>query len=354
VNESGHDFLVVDGNIRFGLDAVKNVGSAAVDAIVAAREEDGPFRSLWDVCRRVDVRAVTQTAIVALIKCGALDSTAATRSGLLAVLEQAQGAGQKQQQDALLGQGSIFDMEEPGPGGAGTSGQPELPIPALPDERPQLNAWEKETLGLFLSSHPLKEVRHALRRKVDCSIADLPDRKDQEWVTVGGIVTECKKIRTRKGDPMLFATLDDLEGQVEMLVFAKVYGENAEKVEVDRVITVRGRVDKKEAGEVKLVAQEVEIFEPSAEEVELAAAEAAAEPEVRRVGKRVTLEIAGEAPAALIDDLKQLVEGFPGEHELLLIVGKRQLKLGEGYRIRAEDTACRAELAALPGVSIAA
>jgi DNA polymerase-3 subunit alpha len=354
VNESGHNFEVRESNIRFGLDAVKNVGSAAVDAIVAAREEDGPFSSLWDFCRRVDVRAVNKKAIEALIKCGALDSTAATRSGLLAVLEQAQGAGQKQQQDALLGQGSIFDMEEPGPGGAGTSGQPELPIPALPDERPQLNAWEKETLGLFLSSHPLKEVRHALRRKVDCSIADLPDRKDQEWVTVGGIVTECKKIRTRKGDPMLFATLDDLEGQVEMLVFAKVYGENAEKVEVDRVITVRGRVDKKEAGEVKLVAQEVEIFEPSAEEVELAAAEAAAEPEVRRVGKRVTLEIAGEAPAALIDDLKQLVEGFPGEHELLLIVGKRQLKLGEGYRIRAEDTACRAELAALPGVSIAA
>jgi len=351
VNESGHNFEVHDRSIRFGLDAVKNVGSAAVDAIVAAREDGGPFASLWDFCRRVDGRAVNKKAIEALIKCGALDSTAATRSGMLAVLEQAQGAGQKTQQDALVGQGSIFDMEEPAPGGA-RGGQPDLPVPALPDERPQLNAWEKETLGLFLSSHPLKEVRHALRRKVDCSIADLPDRKDQEWVTVGGIVTECKKIRTRKGDPMLFATLDDLEGQVEMLVFAKVYADNAEKVEVDRVITVRGRVDKKEAGEVKLVAQEVEIFDPSPEEVERAEAEAAAEPTVDRT-KRVILDIPSAAPEALLEELKQLVEVFPGDHELLLKVGERQLRLGEGFRISA-NTACRAELSALPGVSIAA
>jgi DNA polymerase-3 subunit alpha len=274
---------------------------------------------------------------------------------MLAVLEQAQGAGQKQQQDAALGQGSIFELEEPAPGG-GPSGQPDLPVPALPDERPELNAWEKETLGLFLSSHPLKEVRHALRRRVDCSIADLAERRDQEWVTVGGIVTECKRIRTRKGDPMLFATLDDLEGQVEMLVFAKVYADNADAVEVDSVITVRGRVDKKEAGEVKLVAQEVAAFEPTPEEVELAAVEAAAEPEGKLVGiaKLVTLEVPGDVPESLLDELKQVVEVFPGEHRLLLRVGQRSLQLGDDYRIKAEDSACLAELGALPGVSMAA
>jgi len=352
VNSSRNDFEVHDGNIRFGLEAVKGVGSAAVDAIVAARAEGGPFTSLWDFCRRVDVRAVNKKAIEALIKCGAFDSTGATRTGMMSVLEQAQGAGQKQQQDAALGQGSIFELEDPGPGGA--QSEPDLPVPALPDERPQLNAWEKETLGLFLSSHPLREVRHALRRKVDCSIADLRDRKDQEWVTVGGIVTECKKIRTRKGDPMLFATLDDLEGQVEMLVFAKVYAENADLVEVDRVITVRGRVDKKEAGEVKLVAQEVAIFDPTPEEIELAAAEAAAEPEVSRIAKLVTLEVPGDVPETLLDDLKQVVEVFPGDHHLLLRVGERQLKLGDDFRIKAEDSACLAELGQLPGVSMAA
>ncbi len=170
-------------------------------------------------------------------------------------------------------------------------------------------------------------------------------------MTVGGIITECKKIRTRKGDPMLFATLDDLEGQVEMLVFAKVYADNADKVEVDSVITVRGRVDKKEAGEVKLVAQEVTAFEPTAEEVELAAAEAAAEPEVSRV-KRIMLAVPGEVPESWIGELRQVVDEFPGEHELHLQVGERTLKLGD--KISGEDHACLAVLRDLPGVSLAA
>ncbi|HEV2724167.1 MAG TPA: DNA polymerase III subunit alpha, partial [Thermoleophilaceae bacterium] len=175
VNECGHRFVVVEGNIRFGLDAVKNVGAAAVDAIIASREENGPFSSLWDFCRRVDCRAVNKKAIEALIKCGAFDSTGATRTGLLEVLERAQGAGQKTQQDAQMGQSSIFDLEEPSPGGpvgGGAGGPADPPVPALPDQRAQLNAWERETLGLFLSSHPLKEVRPALKARAQCTIAD--------------------------------------------------------------------------------------------------------------------------------------------------------------------------------------
>src|SRR3712207_2468325 len=110
VNLSDHDFVVVEGNIRFGLDAVKGVGFQAVEAIKRAREEDGPFSSIWDFCARVDCRAVNKRAIEALIKCGAFGTTGATRKGMLSVLEAAQGAGQKQQQDAEVGQGSIFDL----------------------------------------------------------------------------------------------------------------------------------------------------------------------------------------------------------------------------------------------------
>ena len=110
VNLSDHEFVVVEGQIRFGLDAVKGVGHQAVEAIKRAREEGGPFESLWDFCARVDGRAVNKKAIEALIKCGAFGSTGASRKGMLIVLEQAQGAGQRAQQDALLGQGSIFDM----------------------------------------------------------------------------------------------------------------------------------------------------------------------------------------------------------------------------------------------------
>jgi DNA polymerase-3 subunit alpha len=114
VNESDHEFMVVDGNIRFGLDAVKGVGYAAVEAMKRAREEGGPFESIWDFCERVDPKAVNKRSIEALIKCGAFGSTGASRKGMLEVLEAAQSAGQKAQQDAEIGQGSIFDLFDGG------------------------------------------------------------------------------------------------------------------------------------------------------------------------------------------------------------------------------------------------
>src|SRR5271166_4504976 len=123
VNLSDHEFTVVEGNIRFGLDAVKGVGYQAVEAIKRAREDGGEFSSLWDFCERVDSRTVNKKAIDALIKCGAFGSTGASRKGMLEVLEQAQGAGQKIQQDALIGQGSIFDLQdELAPAGVGGAG----------------------------------------------------------------------------------------------------------------------------------------------------------------------------------------------------------------------------------------
>src|SRR3954463_13452724 len=153
VNESGHDFVVTEGRIRFGLDAVKNVGAAAVDAVLEARSEGGPFTSLWDFCERVDCRAVNKKAIESLVRCGAFDLLHGSRTGMLEILPQAQGAGQKVQQDALLGQGSIFDFDEPagttgGNGFAGGFAAPaHPPVPALEDERKERNAMEKETLG---------------------------------------------------------------------------------------------------------------------------------------------------------------------------------------------------------------
>src|SRR5689334_14734564 len=181
VNESDHEFMVVEGNIRFGLDAVKGVGFQAVEAIKRAREEDGPFQSLWDFCERVDCRAVNKRAIEALIKCGAFGSTNATRRGMLEVLDAAQTAGQKSQQDAAIGQGSIFDLG--GFGDEGGASAPAFaaahpPIPAHEYERPELLAMEKESIGVFITEHPLKRVREALLVKTDCPIAEIPERRD--------------------------------------------------------------------------------------------------------------------------------------------------------------------------------
>ncbi len=343
VNQSGHDFKVVDGNIRFGLDAVKGLGYQAVEAIICAREEEGPFASVWDFCRRVDCQAVNKKSSDSLVKCGAFDSLPGTRTGMMDALPRAQTAGQIAQADALAGQASFFDLEG---GDEEAAAHHDPPIVPLPDDRKQLNEWEKETLGLFLSSHPLKEVRAALRTRVDCSLTELAAKKDGDWVTVGGMIAECKRIRTKKGDPMMFATLDDLEGQVELLVFNSSYAANEDKVDVDKIVIVRGRVDHKEEGETKLVAQEVEAFEPSPEEVLRAAEEAAAEPEVQRL----TIHVSAGVSEGFLEDLKEVVSHHRGDHELLLAVGERRLLLGPDWRVSA-DGACRAELASLTGAS---
>ena len=277
VNSSDHDFVVYEKAIRFGLDAVKNVGHSAVEAILRARE-DAPIASIWDFCERVDARAVNKRAIECLVKCGALDSTGATRRGMLEALPAAQSAGQKAQEDAQLGQGSIFDFGDPATNGGGegtSSSHHRPPISAAEFERRELLAMEKETLGTYLSSHPLSEVREALRARVDCGLAELASRPDGSWVTVGGIVAESKKIRTKSGNQMMFATLDDVEGQVEMLVFKADQAESATAIETDAVVLVRGRIDHKERGETKLVVQEAERFEPDGEEIARAGAAAA-------------------------------------------------------------------------------
>jgi DNA polymerase III subunit alpha len=353
VNVSDHEFVVDAGNIRFGLDAVKGVGFAAVEAIKSAREEGGEFQSLWDFCTRVDPRAVNKRAIEALIKCGAFGSTNASRKGMLGVLEQAQAAGQQAQLDAQIGQGSIFDL---GDLGGSTEGAPSPfmapqhpPIPSEEFEQAELLAIEKEAIGLFISAHPLKEVREALRAAIDAPLATLPDRKDGDWVTAGGIITQAKKIRTKKGDPMMFATLDDLEGSIEVLIFGKALAEYEGALGVDEVVLVRGRVDRGDKG-TSLIAQTVDPFRPSPEEVEAAREAAALEP----VGPQaLTVRVDATAlPATIIDELKHVFGNHAGESEVVLAIetsaGPRTLRLGEGYRVN-QTPSLRAELGRILG-----
>ncbi|MCD6016230.1 MAG: DnaE [Solirubrobacterales bacterium] len=350
VNSSEHGFVVAGNSIRFGLDAVKNVGHAAVETIIAARESGGRFESIWDFCDRVDSRTVNKRAIECLVKCGALDSTGATRRGMLEVLAQAQSAGQKHQEDSRRGQGSIFDLEAGDAGPQGPSGGLAPPRhPRVPegefDQRERLRL-EKETLGTFLSAHPLSEVRDALRARVERSLTAVGELEDGSWVTVGGIVSEAKKVRTRSGGFVMFATLDDLEGGLELFV-RDAAGEAAAVLEVDRVVVVRGRVDHKGRGDMSLVVQEAERFEPGADELAAARekANAATGPLVLRIN-------AAELGAGLVDELKSVFETFPGDSEVLLEmrtrVGLRRLRFGTGYRVCASP-ALRAEIDQLLG-----
>jgi DNA polymerase-3 subunit alpha len=268
---------------------------------------------------------------------------------MLEALPAAQSSGQKAQEDALLGQGSIFDI---GAGGDDRQSVQRPPISAAEFDRRELLGMEKETMGTYLSSHPLAEVRDALRARVDCTVAELAGKSDGTWVTVGGIVTERKRIRTKNNTDMMFATLDDVEGQVEMLVFNSAYASNADTIDTDVVVLVRGRVDHKERGETKLVVQEAERFQPAAEEMTKAAEIAA------RRDRPLTLRVvAADFPPTLLDELKSVFEHFPGETEVLLEMqtreGKRTLRFGADYKVR-DSGPLRAELAELrvlgPGV----
>jgi DNA polymerase-3 subunit alpha len=355
VNLSDHDFVVVNGDIRFGLDAVKGVGYQAVEGIKRAREEGGPFTSLWDFCCRVDARAVNKRAIEALIKCGAFGSTGATRKGMLSVLEQAQAAGAKQQQDLEIGQGSIFDLGMDDGGGGGGAAEAfaapsHPPIPTGEFDKPELLAAEKESIGVFISAHPLKEVREALRLKVDAPLSELAGYKDGDWVTAGGILTACKKIRTKKGDPMMFCTLDDLEGCIEMVVFGNAIEQYGGALDVDEVVLVRGRVDHKDANKTCIVVQSVEPFQPTEAEVEKAKEELAklqVGPEPLPIRVNASL-----LPSSFMQELKELLETFPGESDVILDMvtrgGRRTLRLGPSYRV-SNTMSLRAELDQIVG-----
>ena len=343
VNTSDHSFVVNEKAIRFGLDAVKNVGHSAVEAILRARE-DGEITSIWDFCERVDSRAVNKRAIECLVKCGAFDSTDASRKGMLETLPAAQSAGQKAQEDAQMGQGSIFDFgEESGAASAPSQAHHRPPISAVEFDRAELLALEKETLGTYLSSHPLAEVGAALRARVDCSLAQLGGKPDGSWVTVGGIVVECKKIRTKSGSQMMFATLDDVEGQVEILVFKADESENAAVIAPDAIVVVRGRLDHKDRGETKLVVQEAQRFEPDSEEIARAGANV-----VPAGPLKLTIDAADLRRPGMFDQLKEVFEHHKGDADVhLAIRGESgeptEMKLGDGFRVRP-SSGLRAEL----------
>jgi DNA polymerase-3 subunit alpha len=321
VNSSQQDFAVVGGVIHFGLNAVKNVGEAAAEAIVRVRADGGPFESIWELTERVDPQVLNKRALESLVKCGALDSTGATRMGMLAALEAVLGHGQRTSADRLAGQASIFD------GAFGEEEQSvEVQHPPLAstefDER-ELLRLEKETLGLYVSEHPLERVRAELRRKTDCALTDLERRRDGEFVTVGGIVSGLKQVTTKRGEPMVFVTLDDPTGSAEVVVFNSTYAAARELLEPDRVLIVKGRVDHKQAGETKLVASEVSAFEAAV------------------IRREVRLRIdARQAPAGLIRELATLVADFPGEAPVYLALetslGERTLALGPEYRVKPE------------------
>jgi DNA polymerase-3 subunit alpha len=232
-------------------------------------------------------------------------------------LEAALSWGNRHAADRLAGQGSIFDLGFDDDTETKPKHHPHISIEEW--DKNELLRLEKETLGLYVSEHPLSGVRDQLRRKTDATLAELDRRRDGDVVTVGGIVSTLRQITTKKGDPMVFLQLEDTTGSAECVVFNSTYANARELCVADRILVVKGRVDHKE-GETKLIALDVAAFE--------------AIPERRDVRLKID---ARQARAGVIRELAQLVKEFRGQAPVLIEMqtsqGPRMLELGADYRV---------------------
>ncbi len=231
--------------IRFGMAAIKNVGEGAIEAIAAVRdggEAPGPFRSLDDLCRRVDVRTVNKRVIESLIKAGAM-SALGTPGALLSRLDLALETGSRHQRDVAAGQSTLFDLFAPV-----ADAQVEFLDDGEEIPRRERLRWEKELIGLYLSEHPLGDIADQLPDYVTAYTGELSDEGDGSKVTLGGIILSTRRIVTRAGSTMLVATLEDVQGSIEVVVFPKVFADTGPAWSDDARVLVTGRVDHRDDG----------------------------------------------------------------------------------------------------------
>jgi DNA polymerase-3 subunit alpha len=244
INTSGLSFTVAGASMRFGLGAVKNVGTGAIEAILEARTT-GPFKSLYDFCERVDLHRVNKRVIESLIKCGAFDSTGAARSAQMEGLETASNYGQKIQEEKASAQVSLFGTEEVSRG----NGNGGMRLPDTPEwhDKEKL-AYEKEALGFLITGHPLDRYIDDVKRLSNTDIASMVEMAEGSEVRICGIVSALKEITTKKGDRMGFVTIEDLSGSVEITVFSDIYTTTSALLKSDDPLLVIGKLEKSEKG----------------------------------------------------------------------------------------------------------
>jgi DNA polymerase-3 subunit alpha len=256
VNLSGSKFTVAGDTIRFGLAAIKNVGTTAIESIIALRETTGPFTGLADFCTRVDLRGVNRRVIESLIKAGAFDSLRATRASLLAGLDQAMEGGQRRQREREEGQGSLFDALG---GGSEAAAATESPLPSMPEwAHDQLLGYEKEVLGFYLSGHPLERYRETARQLGSLSVTELASRPVGARVAVLGQIGSVRERATKSGNRMAFATLEAVDGAVALTIFPEALKTCGPALKSTGPVLVKGRIDDTDKGRV-LLTEEINV-----------------------------------------------------------------------------------------------
>jgi DNA polymerase-3 subunit alpha len=329
VNASTAMFTPVGQDIRFGMAAVRNVGVNVVESIVAARTAKGAFGSFAEFLRKVPVNVCNKRVIESLVKAGAFDTFGSPRKGLVLIHEQAIDTVIDVKRNEAIGQDSLFGEDTE------TAETFDVPVPIGEWEKPALLAFEREMLGLYVSDHPLLGLGHILAAATDCSVAQLvgsameePERasrgeRDGQLVTVGGILSGVQRKVTRQGNPWAAATLEDLEGAIEVLFFPSTYQAALTMIIEDSIIVVKGRLDRRE-DQPKLVAMEVSVPElPTGED-----------------GPFVVSIMEARCVPPIVERLKEVLRTHPGHVEvhLRLLSGDRVKKIRLDDKLRVKPS----------------
>ncbi|MCY4612872.1 MAG: DNA polymerase III subunit alpha [Nitrospira sp.] len=246
VNESQKNFTIVEGGIRFGLAAIKNVGGSAIESIIACRDAGEPFASFFDFCCRIDLHKVNKRVLEGLTKVGAFDSMGAKRAQLMAVMEQTLDEAGAIQKERAMGQTSLFETVET------DSSNPQAvtrPLPAIDEwQQAQILQFERELTGFYITAHPLAQHAEAIRLLSTHTTATLHEAREGREIKICGVVAGVKVTTTKKGNRMAYVQLEDLQGLVEVIVFPELFQNCSEFLNADTVIQAMGTVDQMDTG----------------------------------------------------------------------------------------------------------
>lgn len=255
INESQKDFSISGENIRFGLAAVKNVGEAAIESIIAMRQQE-KFSSFLDFLSRVDLRKVNKRVIESLIKCGSFDSMGYKRRQLMECCEAAMEEAQRKQKQKISNQASFFDDLDDS-GGAAENGVGSYMIPDLPEwDRKELLSIEKETLGFYISGHPLYGFADKLKYVTNTDSASLSTKRDKDTISIAGVISSLSERTTKRKDIMCNVVLEDLQGSVSIIFWADTYKKYYDLLHADEPVVIQGTIDVGDES-LKVIAQEV-------------------------------------------------------------------------------------------------
>ena len=325
VNESASDYTPLVRDIRFGLTAIRNVGENVVNSIVTNRESKGRFNSFGDFLAKVDQQVCNKKTIESLIKAGAFDSFGASRRGLMMVYLEAIDAVNEAKRAEAIGQFDLFGSA-PHEGSSSIS-DVKLDIPSGEWDKNLLLTYEREMLGLYVSDHPLMGIEHVLRAAVDMPLSHLAEESvgHDQIVNIGGLITQIQRKVSKQGNSWAIVSIEDLEGAVDVLFFAATYQTHALNLIEDRVIVVRGRIDKREES-ARITALEMMIPDVSG----------------APTGPFVITMDATRVTPPLVDRMKEILRSHPGPREVHLKLddGNKGLvmKIGDNLRVTASPS----------------